>query len=34
VNPKERKHALILVSIALAGIVWLAVVAWMGFRAG
>jgi hypothetical protein len=28
-----RRHLLILVSIALAGIAWLAVAAWLGFSA-
>jgi hypothetical protein len=31
-HPQERKHALILVAIALVGIAWLALAAWLAFR--
>ena len=30
-SPEDRRHAWILVLIALVGLVWLAVAAWLGF---
>jgi hypothetical protein len=32
-SPKLRRHALILISIALAGVAWLGIAAWLGFLA-
>jgi hypothetical protein len=33
VSPKDRKHALVLAAIVLAGVTWLGIATWVGYLA-